>query len=364
MLLPARTPELWPHSHHTRGGLASPWGVPCVRVLWGSVLGSLYIRDHVGRWAVPSSPWALCLKAGPSDSQLAGGAPWTVAEGRTGPCRWTATSETTPSPVWAPGAVAQAGCPCGTPAPGAHTASRCRHVSTTDTSSASEDEGPVQRPGRPAAAAPQSRPGRGPRLSPGSSTSSSASSASSQPGGSLAGALAGPAALGHGGQYRPPRPCTRAPRASGPTGRLLGHRGGCCCGWGLAVAGPWCAASPRDADEGAVSGDVRPVLLRGAGLARGAGAGGRSLRRGCTRSCWVPLARSLDIVPTSGSGSCPCGWLARVGPGLQPPGLLPLRARLNSPRPEELSIKTGHRAVDLSESSSPVQRKNRERLVG
>lgn len=195
-----------------------------MRVLWGSVLGSLYIRDHVGRWAVPSSPWALCLKAGPSDSQLAGGAPWTVAEGRTGPCRWTATSETTPSPVWAPGAVAQPGCPCGTPAPGAHTASRCRHVSTTDTSSASEDEGPGQRPGRPAAAAPQSRPGRGPRLSPGSSTSSSASSASSQPGGSLAGALAGPAALGHGGQYRPPRPCTGAPRASGPTGRLLGHR--------------------------------------------------------------------------------------------------------------------------------------------
>lgn len=298
---------------------------------------------------MPSSPWALCLKAGPSDSQLAGGAPWTVAEGRAGPCRWTATSETTPSPVWAPGAVAQAGCPCGTPAPGAHTASRCRHVSTTDTSSASEDEGPAQRPGRPAAAAPQSRPGRGPRLSPGSSTSSSASSASSQPGGSLAGALAGPAALGHGGQYRPPRPCTGAPRASGPTGRLLGHRGGCCCGWGLAVAGPWCAASPRDADEGAVSGDVRPVLLRRAGLARGAGAGGRSLSRGCTRSCWVPLARSLDIVPTSGSGSCPCGWLARVGPGLQPPGLLPLRARLNSPRPEELSIQTGHRAVDLSE---------------
>lgn len=218
---------------------------------------------------MPSSPWALCLKAGPSDSQLAGGAPWTVAEGRAGPCRWTATSETTPSPVWAPGAVAQAGCPCGTPAPGAHTASRCRHVSTTDTSSASEDEGPGQRPGRPAAAAPQSRPGRGPRLSPGSSTSSSASSASSQPGGSLAGALAGPAALGHGGQYRPPRPCTGAPRASGPTGRLLGHRGGCCCGWGLAVAGPWCAASPRDADEGAVSGDVRPVLLRRAGLAGG-----------------------------------------------------------------------------------------------
>nr|KAF6394465.1 disco interacting protein 2-like protein A [Rousettus aegyptiacus] len=106
-----------------------------------------------------------------------------------------------------------------------------------DTSSASEDEGPVQRPGRPAAAAPQSRPGRGPRLSPGSSTSSSASSASSQPGGRLAGALAGPAALGHGADLHPAPPdvttglaqhsrCER-PRLQPATGRAAprGHSG-------------------------------------------------------------------------------------------------------------------------------------------
>lgn len=208
-------------------------------------------------------------------------------------------------------------------------------VSTTDTSSASEDEGPARRPGRLAAAPPQSRSSLGPRLSPagpGSSTSSSASSTSSQPGGRLASALAGPAALGHVGQYRLPRPCTGAPRPSGPTCRLLGHSCGSCS----AVVWPpqtlWRVASPRDADKGTVSVGVPPPALE-AGLARVAGAGGRPLRCGCACSCCMPLAHSLDIVPAFGSDSFPCAWLARVGPGLQPSGHLSLQTRLNSPSP-------------------------------
>ncbi|KAI4547773.1 disco-interacting protein 2 homolog A isoform X2 [Ovis canadensis] len=73
-----------------------------------------------------------------------------------------------------------------------------------DTSSASEDEGSLQRPGRLASAPLQSRPSVEPWPDPaiqGSSTSSSASSTSSHPGGqpaatpSAAAALAGPAAL-------------------------------------------------------------------------------------------------------------------------------------------------------------------------
>lgn len=51
------------------------WEVAVLSSLPGAVLG-----------AVLSSPWVLCPKAGPSGSQLAGGAPWTMAESGTGPC--------------------------------------------------------------------------------------------------------------------------------------------------------------------------------------------------------------------------------------------------------------------------------------
>ncbi|XP_057552652.1 disco-interacting protein 2 homolog A isoform X3 [Hippopotamus amphibius kiboko] len=67
-----------------------------------------------------------------------------------------------------------------------------------DTSSASEDEGSLRRPGPRASAPLQSWPSVEPWLDPapqGSSTSSSASSTSSHPGGQPAAALAGPAAL-------------------------------------------------------------------------------------------------------------------------------------------------------------------------
>uniref|UniRef100_A0A8C3W9I1 Disco interacting A n=1 Tax=Catagonus wagneri TaxID=51154 RepID=A0A8C3W9I1_9CETA len=75
-----------------------------------------------------------------------------------------------------------------------------------DTSSASEDEGPLRRPGQPASAPLQSHCSAEPwldQVARGSSTSSSASSTSSHPGGnpatapSAAAALAGPAALAH-----------------------------------------------------------------------------------------------------------------------------------------------------------------------
>lgn len=76
-------------------------------------------------------------------------------------------------------------------------------ILTTDTSSASEDEGSLRRPVRLASTPLQSHPSVQPWLGQagqGSSTSSSASSTSSHPGGSPAAALAGPAALAHIGQ--------------------------------------------------------------------------------------------------------------------------------------------------------------------
>ena len=82
-------------------------------------------------------------------------------------------------------------------------------ILTTDTSSASEDEGSLRRPGRLASAPLQSHPSVEPwleQVTQGSSTSSSASSTSSHPGGqpaaapSTATAPAGPAALARVGQ--------------------------------------------------------------------------------------------------------------------------------------------------------------------
>lgn len=78
-------------------------------------------------------------------------------------------------------------------------------ILTTDTSSASEDEGSLRRPGRLTSTALQSHSNTEPwlelgRVTQGSSTSSSASSVSSHPGGRPAAALTGPAAHAHIGQ--------------------------------------------------------------------------------------------------------------------------------------------------------------------
>lgn len=76
-------------------------------------------------------------------------------------------------------------------------------ILTTDTSSASEDEGSLRRPGRLTSTPLQSHSSVEPwldRVIQGSSTSSSASSTSSHPGGRPAAALTGPVAHAHIGQ--------------------------------------------------------------------------------------------------------------------------------------------------------------------
>lgn len=76
-------------------------------------------------------------------------------------------------------------------------------ILTTDTSSASEDEGSFRRPTRLTSTPLQSHSNTEPwldRAARGSSTSSSASSTSSHPGGRAAAALAGPTAHAHIGQ--------------------------------------------------------------------------------------------------------------------------------------------------------------------
>lgn len=131
-------------------------------------------------------------------------------------------------PSWTCGCAGRRPGRCGNPAPKDAPLMPVVVILTTDTSSASEDEGSLQRPGRLASAPLQSRPSVEPWPEPaiqGSSTSSSASSTSSHPGGqpavtpSAAAALAGPAALARVGQYscgdpsrqRSPRPSSDPP---------------------------------------------------------------------------------------------------------------------------------------------------------
>lgn len=144
---------------------------------------------------------------------------------------------------------------CGNPAPKDAPLMPVVVILTTDTSSASEDEGSLQRPGQLASAPLQSRPSIEPWPDPaiqGSSTSSSASSTSSHPGGqpaatpSAAAALAGPAALARVGQYscgdpsrqRSPRPSSDPPSPLCVENVLLVTSGfWCLCG--LAAPDPW-----------------------------------------------------------------------------------------------------------------------------
>lgn len=230
--------------------------------------------------------------------------------------------------------MAQAGGPCGSPAPGAHAASHCRRCFNHRHVVCLRRRGPCAAPraaGRRCATEPL-RPG-----------------APARPGGSglvhlvlrvLHVVAAGRETGQRARRPRGPRPCRsvpaatalpRGPRASGPTRRVLGHRWGSCCCCGLAPADPVTCTPPRDADKGTVCRRVpRPAL--GAGLARAAGVGGRPLRCGCACSRWVPLAHSLDTAPTFGSGSCPCACPAQVAETAAI-GLLPLQTRLNSPSP-------------------------------
>ena len=207
-------------------------------------------------------------------------------------------------PVWEP-------CPQGCP-PHA-----CRRYFDTDTSSASEDEGSLQRPGQLASAPLQSRPSIEPWPDPaiqGSSTSSSASSTSSHPGGqpaatpSAAAALAGPAALARVGQYSCGDPSRqRSPRRSSDPPSPL-----CVENVLLVTSGFWCLCGLAAPDPGWASpGDLDNSCSFCSGGA--AGTGGQSLAIRWPATCNTVFCSFL--VCTASALSCPCTGCPKVGLG-------------------------------------------------
>lgn len=164
----------------------------------------------------PGGSWTCETPFPLSQVGLLGSHSWANA----GPSRLRAAFEVTPGPGWGQQCRCTKLAVCG---PGRH---RCQcgnsallptHpyimpvvILTTDTSSASEDEGSLRRPGRLTSTPLQSHSNIEPwldRVIQGSSTSSSASSTSSHPGGRPAAApsaaattLTGPAAHAHIGQ--------------------------------------------------------------------------------------------------------------------------------------------------------------------
>lgn len=209
-------------------------------------------------------------------------------------------------------------------------------ILTTDTSSASEDEGSLQRPGRLASAPLQSRPSVEPWPEPaiqGSSTSSSASSTSSHPGGqpavtpSAAAALAGPAALARVGQYscgdpsrqRSPRPSSDPPSPLCMESVLLVTKvvSGASVVWQPQTLGGPPLETWTRAGASALEGRPAQVSL--------------AVRRPAT--CNAVFCSSL--LCTAAALSCPCAGCPKVGLGLQPWRVfLPLHTGLDSPQSE------------------------------
>lgn len=127
---------------------------------------------------------------------------WVLQLVDAGPSRLRVTFEMTPWPCVGTAQAGRPECQCGTlPSLVTHTyIMPVVIILTTDTSSASEDEGSLRRPGRLTSTPLQSHSSVEPwldRVIQGSSTSSSASSTSSHPGGRPAAALAGLVAHTH-----------------------------------------------------------------------------------------------------------------------------------------------------------------------
>ena len=212
-------------------------------------------------------------------------------------------------------------------------------ILTTDTSSASEDEGSLQSPGRLASAPLQSCPSIEPWPEPaiqGSSTSSSASSTSSHPGGqpaatpSAAAALAGPTALSRVGQYsrgdpsrqRSPRPSSDPPSLCMESVLLVTQ----------VVSGASVIWQPQTLGGRASPGDLDKSWCFCSGGAAGTGGQSLAIRRPAT--CSAVFCSSLLCTATA--LGCPCAGCPKVGLGLQPwRAFLALHTGLDSPQSEK-----------------------------
>lgn len=232
---------------------------------------------------------------------------------------WVSPSVTR-RPSWMCGCTGHRLGRCGNPAPKDAPLMPVVVILTTDTSSASEDEGSLQRPGQLASAPLQSRPSIEPWPDPaiqGSSTSSSASSTSSHPGGqpaatpSAAAALAGPAALARVGQYSCGDPSRqRSPRPSSDPPSPL-----CVENVLLVTSGFWCLCGLAAPDPGWASpGDLDNSWCFCSGGAAGTGGQSLAIR-------WPATYNAVFcsfLVCTASALSCPCTGCPKVGLGLQP----------------------------------------------